>query len=387
VISPVDSRVYLSREAFEIEQTQLFRKTWVFVGLKSFLRKQYDFIARTVGGLSVVIQNMDGKLVAYENSCPHKQMQLQWEMQGRRPIVCPFHGWSFDGDGKPKLIPHYDEQYKLTKEPFERACLKMFSVETIGELVFVNLSASPTPIDSQFGADLISRLIDMSAHFDDEVLQTKMTVRANWKLLLEVVRDQIHPQFLHARTLGPRRPMPVNKSRSNQFKAYSSSEVFDPASFVSPSLHELSGWGENVQEEKPQVWFDWVHRYGAQNCHQDTVLFPNTHMVCSTGGHSFSIEHYRPVSERETELELYIFLAKRKEERAADIAPIVPVILLSHAKEGQVFLDEDIAGVEGVQRGMEGGLPTLFGNYETENFRVRAKFAELYKAHGLGEVK
>lgn len=382
MISPVDSKTYVSQAAFEIERRKLFGEAWIFFDLKSSFLKPNDFVLKDIVGTPVVVHNVDGELIAYENTCPHKQAQLQWETRGRRPIACRFHGWMFGKDGKPKNIPHYDDRYKLSEGPLEKVCLRMFSVAIVGEIVFINLSSKPKPIEGQFEPSMLDRLKALSAHFDKDVLRTQIRIHANWKLPMEVIRDEIHPQFLHARTLGPRRAMPTNKSRVGDYKAYAKSESFDPEMLLGEPIR-MSGWADTEQAETQQDWFEWVYRFGDRDAHGDNVIFPNTHIVCSAGGHSFSIENYCPISASETVIDHYLLLAKRKPEHEKDLAPRIPAILLSHVKEGQVFLDEDIAGVESAQIGMERGLPTIFGLCDAENFRLRKLMANLYASNGL----
>ena len=53
-----------------------------------------------------IFRGQDGQLRAIENRCAHRQLKLTTgEVRGCQ-VVCPYHGWSFDGDGRLVDIPH-----------------------------------------------------------------------------------------------------------------------------------------------------------------------------------------------------------------------------------------------------------------------------------------
>lgn len=47
----------------------------------------------------------DGRLVALEDRCPHRHAPLSAGRTTRHGIRCPYHGWSFDADGRLREIP------------------------------------------------------------------------------------------------------------------------------------------------------------------------------------------------------------------------------------------------------------------------------------------
>ena len=60
--SRMHPKYYLSPEIFEREQRKIFRKAWLFAGLKTLLPKNNSFITRKVCGIPVVIQNFNGAI-------------------------------------------------------------------------------------------------------------------------------------------------------------------------------------------------------------------------------------------------------------------------------------------------------------------------------------
>src|SRR5262245_26733330 len=53
-----------------------------------------------------IFRGQDGQLRAIENRCAHRQLKLTTgEVRGCQ-VVCPYHGWTYDGDGRLAHIPH-----------------------------------------------------------------------------------------------------------------------------------------------------------------------------------------------------------------------------------------------------------------------------------------
>ena len=169
--SIVPPQAYTDETWFARERELLMRPLWQFVAPRMLLGKHNAFVRRTICGTDVVVQNFDGQLRAFENLCLHRQNPLQQQAQGTRPLVCAYHGWGYGADGGVENIPFHDEAYRLP--PQERACLKLrrFALACIGNLVFVNLSEQPMPIEQQFSMQALDMLRAASEKFDDEVLE------------------------------------------------------------------------------------------------------------------------------------------------------------------------------------------------------------------------
>lgn len=61
----------------------------------------------------------DGQLRCIENRCAHRQLKLTTgEVRGCQ-VVCPYHGWAFDGDGRLVDIPHelFDKKMPAIRLP------------------------------------------------------------------------------------------------------------------------------------------------------------------------------------------------------------------------------------------------------------------------------
>jgi nitrite reductase/ring-hydroxylating ferredoxin subunit len=76
--------------------------------------KRGQVIPVTVWQTSIAVyRDTQGQVHAIENACPHKGVELHLgEVQGDR-LVCPYHGWEFDGSGQCINIPYFPSGQKL----------------------------------------------------------------------------------------------------------------------------------------------------------------------------------------------------------------------------------------------------------------------------------
>ena len=97
---------YIDDGVFAQEQSRIFRKLWIFAGLRTLLDKPDSFLTRQIGGIPVVVQNFDGAIKAFRNQCAHRQAPLQMEEYGCRRLICRYHGWSYDNTGHVLSLIH-----------------------------------------------------------------------------------------------------------------------------------------------------------------------------------------------------------------------------------------------------------------------------------------
>lgn len=129
--SRMHPRYYLDPDIFEREQQKIFRKVWLFAGLKTLLTQHNAFITRKIAGIPVVIQNFHGELRAFENVCLHRSALIQTERVGRRPLVCAYHAWKYDAQGQVSNIPHCDAIYRFSDAQKQSFKLREFSLRTV----------------------------------------------------------------------------------------------------------------------------------------------------------------------------------------------------------------------------------------------------------------
>lgn len=121
--------------------------------LSYFLRKRWFAAARakSVGKVPqrvvvfgtpiVLVRHTDGTIWAMEDRCPHRGAALSAGRLGSAGIVCPYHGWTFDGAGQCTVMPGARDG-----TPIGNVRVPIFSVVERDGLVWLSSdAANPLP--------------------------------------------------------------------------------------------------------------------------------------------------------------------------------------------------------------------------------------------------
>lgn len=374
--SALPPAAYIDETWFARERELLFRPLWQFAGLRTMLRKPNDFIVRRICGVPVVVQNLGGELRAFENLCLHRQNPLQTAAQGNRPLVCGYHGWGYDVDGRPANIPFEHDLYRYGEEERAGLRLRRYALECIGNLVFVNLSAQPIALDEQFEPRFIEALAEASDAFDDETMLTTFRMRCNWKLAYENLRDAHHPRYLHAQSIykNVRFGVAMDEAAIAADKAHA--DAGSPGR--DDAMHRLrsfsnGGLNEPMESLAHYGWHQHVERYGDRDWYYNWLVFPNLHFASGSGGYSFIIEHHQPVSAGRTDLIVHYTTARKRAKYAASTA-----VLYEHMLGGARVLREDIRVMEDIQATLHAGAPPArWGDFEHANAAISRWYADV----------
>ncbi|AZR22786.1 aromatic ring-hydroxylating oxygenase subunit alpha [Xanthomonas vasicola] len=365
---------YLSTDIFEREQRKIFRKAWLFAGLKTLLPDNNCFITRRLAGIPVLIQNFKGRLRAFENVCLHRSALLQTTAVGKRPLVCPYHAWKYDSDGQVENIPECDALYGFGEEERRGLKLREFALHEVGNLLFVNLDPNPMPIEEQFSADFIALLDSSSNAYDTEVMVTTWRGRYNWKLAYENLRDANHPRFVHPKTLAKSVSFVAEVNQEHAKESMEALQDSSPAA-LRREMRRFSYGGPDAPIPNLQHfgWHEKVERWGTQDAYFNWLVFPNMHIASSNGGYSFTLEHHIPVAPDRTDLEIYWFSARKKQPYGSSSQ-----VLLAQMHGSKVVVGEDVDIMERVQAALhiDAPLPTQ-GAYESMNRLVERWYALL----------
>lgn len=354
---------YFDPSVFAKEQTHIFRKLWIFAGLRTLLAEPDSFLTRTIGGIPIVIQNFDGVLKAFRNQCAHRQAPLQLEEYGKRRLVCRYHGWTFDEAGKVRSMPGEHRLYHYTDTERDQLCLDEFSIECVGNLVFINLDANPLPIESQFSDDLLQQLTDISGYFGDQAIHTAMPSAYNWKLNFENVLDYNHIPFVHPQSFRPL----MNKGSEHDPRVPADASPVETA-----LLRELSFSSKTPLKIQTWPWHSLVNRFGTEDVYYNYFLYPNVNFI-SVGGYVFLIQQFDPIAADCTDVRFTLACAQPTQRIAA-----LPAILWGHMKGEKRVLDEDKIILEALQRSLHAdGSVARHGAYESQLYKVSLVYRQL----------
>ncbi len=372
--SRMHPKYYLSQEIFEREQKKLFRKVWLFAGLKTLLTKHNAFITRRIAGIPVVIQNFHGELHAFENVCLHRSALLQTEPVGSRPLVCRYHAWRFDAQGRADNIPDCDAIYRFDAAEKRGLKLREFALRAVGNVLFINLDSNPLPLEEQFSPEFIALLESSSEAWDTEVMVTTWHCKFNWKLGYENLRDANHPRFVHPKSLAKTVSFAPRVVESQSAETLHELPDTTPAG-LRREMRRFSYAGADapIPDLKHFGWHSLVERWGNQDSYYNWLAFPNLHVASANGGFSFTLEHHIPVAPDRTDLEIYWFSARKKRPYAFSSQ-----VLLAQMHGSKLVVGEDVEVMEMVQAALheDAPLPTQ-GAYESMNRLVERWYTTL----------
>ncbi|HEX2887676.1 aromatic ring-hydroxylating dioxygenase subunit alpha [Vineibacter terrae] len=194
---------YTDPDRFAQEMRVLFRDQPQFVGLTGECATPGAYLTTTLGGVPIaVIRQADGSLRAVVNACRHRGATL---LEGRgqggmRRIVCPYHGWTYDTDGRLLQRPaaaHGFDDVGVSCNLHERAVAEKYG------LIFVHpTSAAPFDVDAVLhGAqdELADYKLADYVHIETRTNSWKM----NWKMVLDTFTESYHIRWLHRNTIAP----------------------------------------------------------------------------------------------------------------------------------------------------------------------------------------
>ena len=106
--------IFVNPELYKLEQERVFACAWLFVGLEDQVRKPGDYFVSRMGEESVILsRDRDNTVHVFLNSCRHRGMKVCRYDEGNTPVfTCPYHGWSYAGDGSLVGVPRYKDAYR-----------------------------------------------------------------------------------------------------------------------------------------------------------------------------------------------------------------------------------------------------------------------------------
>jgi len=354
------------------EQVNIFRSLWIFAGPKQLVSDDNAYITRTIGGIPLVIQNLGGTIRAFENQCLHRRMALQWDPVGQRPLICKYHGWTYDNDLRVKGVPNA-AYYELTDECRRSLRLREFAVREVGNLLFVNLSDPPPPFEGQFSASFVSTMEQASLHFDSEVAYARFDERYNWKLNFENVLHYNHVQFIHPKSFFPILRQRLN-AENNQFELSPRIRPIQAQLDANApiDLRELSYHSHSPLDVKVDWWASQVDGYGNVDDYYNWFIYPNVNF-CSVHGRMFLIQQFIPTAPGISEYHLWVMTARRRDRRA-QFTPLLWALIKAEKK----VIDEDAVALEQLQKKMHPQADRCqHGIYEAHIVRMMRWYANV----------
>ncbi len=199
--------IYTDPDIYRREIERIFEgPTWNYLGLDCEIPGPGDFKRTTIGEQCVLIVRAgDGTVTGLINRCAHKGVQISQAQSGHvEQFQCPYHQWTYDLKGKLLGVPFrrgvkgkggMPDDFLLSEH-----ALTSFRVVVRNGAIFGSLATdgSTPPFDAYLGPTILPLYDRM---FDGRKLRllghSRQRIAANWKLMLENIKDPYHASLLH----------------------------------------------------------------------------------------------------------------------------------------------------------------------------------------------
>ena len=131
---------YIDPAYFRLDMEMIWYRDWLFVGHDCELDKPGSFMTAQIGDYSVIlVRDLKGTIRAFHNTCRHRGSRICAAEKGAAVrLVCPYHQWSYDLDGRLLFA-------RQVAEGFDKSAygLKTVACESVAGYLFVCLAETP----------------------------------------------------------------------------------------------------------------------------------------------------------------------------------------------------------------------------------------------------
>lgn len=193
------TEVYTSQAFVDAELEHIFHKDWYCVGRADSLVAPGDYISCELAGQPIVVlRDREGELRSMSNVCLHRMSTLLHGRGNAKTIVCPYHAWTYNLDGKLRGAPAMTRNESFCRDQYK---LPQVRCEEWLGWVFVCLDLNAAPV-----AEQLSDVALMIAGYDmtnySEAFYEEHVWDTNWKVLAENFMESYHLPVCHAGTIG-----------------------------------------------------------------------------------------------------------------------------------------------------------------------------------------
>lgn len=190
------ARYYTDPAVFAAERERIFFRSWQFACHASEIARPGDYVTlRLLNESLVVLRGRDGEVRAFYNVCQHRAHELLAGRGNTKSIVCPYHAWNYDLDGRLKRAPNAGQVPGFDKGAI---CLAPIRIEALCGFLFFNLDPEAAPLDGCFPtvAPALRRFVPEIDRLAP-VAWVPVEERCNWKVTVENYNECYHCRLNH----------------------------------------------------------------------------------------------------------------------------------------------------------------------------------------------
>jgi Rieske 2Fe-2S family protein len=184
---------YVDPDIYKFDVKAIFETSWLMVGFEVELPDAGSYISLTIGTSPIIVlRDRERRVRAFFNSCRHRGAQICKPGEGKvRRLVCPYHQWTYDLDGKLLFAKDMQSDFDASEFP-----LKPVHVETVAGSIYICLADNPPPF-AEFKEAVEPLLLPHNLLEAKIAHQCTLVEKANWKLVMENARECYHCSACH----------------------------------------------------------------------------------------------------------------------------------------------------------------------------------------------
>lgn len=187
----------------ELTDQNKYDLQWYVIGTKSDFSKNIPKKATIWNKNYVVWRNSENQYVGLDDVCPHKGASLSGGKVCNNHVICPYHGYEFDENGKLDKVPgisfHPSPVYDVSK----------YQVVEKNGWVYLNTYSDIAKIDNSTGLPFSENIfVEPEVERNDSAVFLDMDFNCYSRIVSENSLDVMHIGFVH--TFGnTKNPAPV----------------------------------------------------------------------------------------------------------------------------------------------------------------------------------
>jgi glycine betaine catabolism A len=195
----LSSELYSDADVYEQDLEQIWHREWIFAGHSFEIPKAGEYLTLQIGKYPVlVVRDAKGDVRAFHNACRHRGSRICSQAQGKvAKLVCPYHRWTYDLDGKLLFASNMGENFKTDDHGLEPV-----HCEVVNSYIYVCV-APEAPDFEAFRAAVTPFIEPHNLDNCKVAFESNLVEKGNWKLVFENNRecyhcDGAHPELLNS---------------------------------------------------------------------------------------------------------------------------------------------------------------------------------------------
>lgn len=190
---------YISDEFHQLEMDHLWRKTWLCaVRADEIASPGSHKLFKRLGVSVVIVRGKDLQIRAFHNTCRHRGAPLVEGDGKRNVLMCRYHLWSYDLEGRLINVPEEHDFGNLDK--CARGLLPV-RCELWDGWVFINLDDQGPPL-AEYLAAISEDLTPLGMNNLRVKGRLHYRIPCNWKAALDAFLEAYHVKAIHQDTVA-----------------------------------------------------------------------------------------------------------------------------------------------------------------------------------------